>query len=285
MKWLARSFAFILLFTVGAVALGLSAQEIVEDAVPSDPYLVPAETIPAVPVRAYVVFDPETGAVLYAYNSSEPLPIASITKLFAAAAIVDSFELEDTTVLSWADVAAHGTAGRLESGQAYSYRDLLFPLLLSSSNDAALTFRRRSEAVDDSVVSRAQRLASRIAPSIQFADASGLSAGNIASAADLAQATSQLRKTHPYVFDITRLRSYVGPYHGWQNNSPFIDDRSYRGGKHGFTNAAGRTAVAFFNEEIAGHEWLLGYVVLGSSDLQADMSVLRTQVRNSVDVR
>jgi D-alanyl-D-alanine carboxypeptidase len=55
----------------------------------------------------------------------------------------------------------------------------------------------------------------------------------------------------------------------------------YKGGKHGYTDAANQTLVAVFSEEsLGGRE--LGYVLLGSDDVRLDTELLRTVIQNSV---
>jgi hypothetical protein len=67
------------------------------------------------------------------------------------------------------------------------------------------------------------------------------------------------------------------------NNNPFIADATYKGGKHGFTYSANRTAVSFFEEILAsGNTRTIGYVLLGSDDLRSDMELLRQAVRANV---
>ncbi len=276
-----------MLLAAGALALGSAAyqEEVAEAVVESVPTLVAPRT--ATPllsaVASYTVFDPSDGTILLSYNADQSFPIASITKLFAAMAIRDTFELDQSTTLEWSDLNAVGTAGRLQFGQEYTYRQLLFPLLLSSSNNAALTFERRAIKTGTPLPIVMEQLAVRSGyPDVQFADASGLSSGNQASASDLTGLITATREQYAYIYTIAGMNSYVGPYLGWQNNSPFVDDGTYLTGKHGFTNAAGRTAVALFSEEVDGVSVELGYVILGSADLVSDMQTLRKRTVNLV---
>lgn len=229
-------------------------------------------------VSAYAVFDVETGQVLFAQDQTVPHPIASVTKLITAAAVLASAQLSATVMLTAADVATDGRAGKLESGQQYTRRELLFPLLLESSNDAAAALERGAPLLEE-MNTLARGYGAR---TMNLADASGLSPENVASAQDLATVVSRLYAEEPHVFDVTRLTQYVGPYTGWVNNSPFIADVGYVGGKHGYTEAAGRTAVALFREEFSGATRTLGYVVLGSKDLGRDVATLRALVQQSV---
>jgi serine-type D-Ala-D-Ala carboxypeptidase (penicillin-binding protein 5/6) len=220
--------------------------------------------------RAYGVFDIDTGELLFSSNGHEKLPIASITKLFTAQAVLASSRLNESIVVTSADVATEGRSGKLEAGQVYTLRELLFPLLLESSNDSAVAL-------------------SRVVPEIKIgsvpvADPAGLSSLNQASVAQLATLTTNLYHEQPHLFDITRLKNYVGSNTGWVNNSPVINMNGYVGGKHGFTNEAKQTLVALFNENHLPSR-TIGYVILGSTDLRSDIAVLRAWVANSVSLQ
>ncbi len=280
LKKILSLFVFIAVATVAVSSM--ASTEVVEESADQTPSIVTTLPPPDMPVKAYVVFDIEANEFLYTYNAEQSLPIASITKLFAASAAHDTFDLEQVVTLEWADLSSVGTAGQLQYGQSYTYRELLFPLLLSSSNNAALAFERRING-DVTLPSQTESLFQEmIGLSLQFADASGLSSGNLATAQEIALAANAVRTSYPYIWNITQLNQYVGPYHGWKNNSPFIVDDSYRGGKHGYTTAAGRTAVAVFAEDIDGEEREFLYVLLGSTDLVQDMSKLRQYTLDSV---
>lgn len=222
---------------------------------------------PHVSATAYGVFDVETGELLFSHNANQSLPIASVTKLFTAAAALEDKNLEDTVMVSSADVAAEGRAGKLIAGQSYKLRELIFPLLLESSNDAAEVFERTIGGVP---------FANKI-----LADGSGLSSENVATVSELVHEVRKVYLEEPYVFDVTKLKQYVGKYTGWVNNSPVRDLPGYQGGKHGYTEAANRTLAAVFSESSLGDR-KLGYIILGSSNLRADTEELRSVVERSV---
>ncbi len=236
----------------------------------SEPTITPA---PVVTATSYAVIDMETGELLFSHDESTPRPIASITKLVTAAAMLEAELLEETVTIEQSDIAAEGRAGKLEAGQTLSYRELLFPLLLESSNDAAATVER---ATDENIITVMNSLTEGITD-VSFADASGLSERNRASAAALATLLVKLYDTYPYVFDVSSLSQSFGTYTGWRNNSPVVSMDEYRGGKHGYTEAAARTIAAVFTEG----ERTVGYVVLGSDALVDDVAALRAAVHAS----
>lgn len=232
-----------------------------------------------VSAQAFAIFDVESGEVLLAENTDAVLPIASVTKLITAATLVKNTDLTETGTVTMADVLTLGEAGQLTAGDVYSYRDLLFPLLLESSNDAAAFFERETKG---EVVKEMNQLAAALGmEETSFTDASGLNDSNVSTVADLMTFLTYLVEEEPYVLDITTLKQYVGPYSGHLNNNPVIGS-DYQGGKHGYTVAANRTLVALFEEDFGEDKRTLGYVLLGSEDLAADTTKLRNFVAKEV---
>lgn len=232
-----------------------------------------------IPAKAFTVFDPLTGDVLLSKNETTQLPVASVTKLVTAVVVNENLTDDATVIITEGDVATYGRAGKLEVGQQYTNRELLFPLLIESSNDAATSLQR---SFDGSLVNDMNAYVKTInANNTNFADPSGLSSHNISTASDLAIILTNVYRQYPYILDITKLSKYIGDYSGWVNNNPIIGE-DYQGGKHGYTNAAGKTVLALFTEEFAGEKKTFGYVVLGSNDIKTDMSTLREAVRQAV---
>lgn len=234
---------------------------------------VGSATLPEVQAKSWLVFDVETGEQLLWHDPDTVRPIASVTKLITAVAWRTHTTLSATTSPTWSDLNTEGTAGRLEYGAVYSHRDLLYPLLLESSNDAAALMTRVEPDLLDLMNTYPGN----------YADGSGLSADNRASAVELSAAATQIWREQPHIFDITRLTAFYPEDSAWLNNSPFVSDEAYRGGKHGFTEVAGRTAVAIFAEELKGSTThTLGYVLLDAEDITTDVAALRTYVRENV---
>lgn len=244
--------------------------------------LVVTETAPALAATSYVIFDVETGKVIASQSGDTIAPIASVTKLLTAATVLRTANLEEEYTVEATDLEAHGRAGRLSAGEVYTARELLFPLLLESSNDAAAVFERETKG---DIVRRMNGYAAELgASSLTVVDASGIASENKASAADLARLTSTLYRIEPHLFDIARLTKHAGTYTAWQNNSPVLAPE-YRGGKHGYTEAANRTLVALYEESFPAGTRVLGYVILGSADLAHDTALLRDFVHETVTLQ
>ena len=259
----------LIVWGVSSLASAPVADSSVSEVATSDaPSFVVEENIdPNITAKAYSVFDVETGEVLLSHNIDESLPIASITKLFTAAAVLQNESIDEEVTITAADVEAEGRAGKLVAGQVYKLRELLFPLLLESSNDAAAAFESQLDSIP---------FADKV-----LADASGLSAESKVSVSELSNEVRDLYLNMPQLFDITALKQYIGEETGWVNNSPVRDLVGYKGGKSGYTEAAGRTLVAIFTEPTL-EDREVGYVILGSDDVRVDTEELRAMVESSV---
>jgi serine-type D-Ala-D-Ala carboxypeptidase (penicillin-binding protein 5/6) len=264
--------AFALFFVLVVYQNAFSSETVV--AINQTPQLVvDSSVIPeAVSAKAYLVKDLNTGRVWHSQSAGEVLPIASVTKLFTAATLVKNHDLEQIASINWSDLAAEGRAGKLKWGEKYTWRELLFPLLLESSNDAAAVYERELSDVLSKEIR--EIIAAAGLTKTKISDASGLSDANVSTAHELATFLGYLNSEQPYVLDITKLKGYVAENNGWINNSPVLD-RAYVGGKHGYTLAANRTLAAIYDEEIDGRAVRLAYVLLGSDDLASDMAKLR----------
>jgi D-alanyl-D-alanine carboxypeptidase len=218
------------------------------------------------------VFDADTGAILMGENLDTKQPIASVSKLFTAYAVMQSSMKDDAFTITHSDVATEGRSGKLVYGEMVTPYTLLFPLLIESSNDAAVAISRYMGPVFSTTIHDVTE--SLALTNTVIAEPSGLSARDVSSVRDLATFYSYLSKKEPHILDITRLPMYVALRDGYINNSPAIQIKSYRGGKHGFTEEAGRTFVGAFATE-SGKE--IGVVILGSTDLLHDIEILRTQ--------
>lgn len=233
--------------------------------------------------RSFVVFDVQTGTEIISKEPKKVLPTASVAKLVAAALVYADSDIDATTSIQWSDVNTDGEAGKLHVGEVYSIRELTYPLLLESSNDASVVLLRVIPVLIYSMNTYIQSLG--LSETVFF-DTSGLSASNVSTAGELAIIARDIFIQNPHIFDITRLNQFIGTHTGWRNNNPLVHEQGYRGGKHGFTYEADRTVVAFFDETlIDGSIRTVGYVLLSSGSLQADIPVLRSQIKQLITLR
>jgi len=222
-----------------------------------------------VSARNVLVTNLSVGEIVYAKKEDEVRPIASITKLFTAYAVYTSSGLDTEGVITWSDLATEGDAGSLSSGDLYTPRELLFPLLLLSSNDAGSALLRM---IGEGVFAERTQALTRQADltSTRIVGSTGLDSENTSTARDLTKLLSYMHMETPYLLDITQLSAYQGTHAGWLNNNPGVTFEGWRGGKHGYLPEAGRTFVGLF--ERGGS--LYAIVLLGSENLARDLKTI-----------
>jgi serine-type D-Ala-D-Ala carboxypeptidase (penicillin-binding protein 5/6) len=233
---------------------------------------------------AWVLFDAETGEVLAGKETEKVVPIASVTKLITAeTALNNAYNLDSTTTISWRATATEGTTGKLATNEKIQARELLFPLLLESSNDAAEAIAEHVKR-DVFIADMNKRVAVLGMTHTSLADPSGLSPKNVSSASDLRILIEHLYQNHHHILDITRLTTFVGAKHVWQNNNPVFSSNGFIGGKQGFTNEAGRTFGGVFEERFSTDIVRpIGLIILGSDKMLDDIATLREALHEHVD--
>jgi D-alanyl-D-alanine carboxypeptidase len=262
--------AFASVFAISAVAaflFVLSVQLFQRNDTPSGQFAEPQ----GLTAEAWGIFNPETGSVLAGKNIEQKYPIASITKLFTAEAVLRSERQENTFSVAYSDLNTEGRAGKLAYGERVTPHALLFPLLIESSNDAAEAIKRYLG--DEYVRALSDVNQNAGLHNTEIKDASGLSSGNVSTVTDLSSFFAHVRRVHPLILDITQLRIYVGPHTGYINNNPARSLSNFTGGKQGYTSEANRTFVGTFKLE-NGQE--IGIVLFKSSDLLKDINELLT---------
>jgi D-alanyl-D-alanine endopeptidase (penicillin-binding protein 7) len=143
---------------------------------------------PDVRSASVIVLDAVDSSVLYSRQAQRPVPIASITKLMTALVVLDAGQpLDELIEMTVADRRLERTsASRLAVGSQIRRGDLLHLALMSSENSAAHAVARAYPgglpACLKAMNAKARALGMKTA---RFTDPTGLSSGNVSSAADL----------------------------------------------------------------------------------------------------
>ncbi|MFS8628438.1 MAG: D-alanyl-D-alanine carboxypeptidase family protein [Limnochordales bacterium] len=100
------------------------------------------ETLP-IKSRSAILIEAHSGRVLYEKNAHEPLPPASVTKIFTLVVALEALRdgqvsLDDMVVVSRRAAGMGGTQVYLEVGETMSLEDLLYAIAVESANDAAV---------------------------------------------------------------------------------------------------------------------------------------------------
>jgi D-alanyl-D-alanine carboxypeptidase len=251
-----------------------------------DYMLIGAPRAPSVSAKAYLIEDAESGEVLLSENEDTPLPIASLTKLITALTSLDILNQEKEIIINNKKILeTEGESGNLYLGQKIKIRDLLYPLLLASSNDAAEALAEvfpRSYFIDQM---NKKALAIGMTQT-HFEDPSGLSPLNTATAHDLSTLLRYIILYKKYVLSITQQKEVhlEGKNVSWSNNNLFKNEPYYQGGKSGETAEAGKTYLGLFvGKTKDGTERVFSITLLGSEDGVSDIKKLLKYIENHID--
>jgi serine-type D-Ala-D-Ala endopeptidase (penicillin-binding protein 7) len=145
--------------------------------------------VPDIRAEAAIIYNPETGQVLWESNAQDQRSIASITKVMTAAVFLEDApeDLSDTVVVQRADMRAASTTF-LRAGYVVSKLDLLHLLLIASDNAAARVLARVHPLGTQGFIARMNEKAKELGlVSTSYVDTSGLLSDNVSSALDMAK--------------------------------------------------------------------------------------------------
>jgi D-alanyl-D-alanine carboxypeptidase (penicillin-binding protein 5/6) len=219
------------------------------------------------PPRSGLLFDLDTGRVLWRHAPQRVLPIASLTKMMTALIVVDRVPKRARVKITKEALAYTGSGvGLFKRGKRIEVSTMLHGLLLPSGNDAAIALSLRAAGSQARFVALMNERAHEMGlECTRFSSVSGIKDhGNHSCAPDLAA----LRE--PRLARIVRLRSAAlrFPIKGGKlylyNNNPLLrmGYRGTTGVKTGYTDAAGRCLVA----TVRRGPVRLGVVLLDSPD-------------------
>jgi len=144
--------------------------------------------VPDPRAEAAIIYEVETGKVLWESHGQDQRSIASITKVMTAIVFLEeSPDLSAPVLVQRADMRGASTT-YLRSGDKVTKGDLLHLMLIASDNAAARVLARTSSHGTEGFVRRMNEKAVDLGlASTQYADTSGLLAANVSSAYDLAR--------------------------------------------------------------------------------------------------
>jgi D-alanyl-D-alanine endopeptidase (penicillin-binding protein 7) len=205
---------------------------------------------PVVSAESYTVGDLNTGEVILAKNENSAFPIASVSKLMTALLATSLNAKDETAIVSRQALATYGENGDFHLGEKIKVSDIIYPLLLESSNDAAEILAEHFGR--DNFISKMNEMAKNLnMSSTHYADPSGLSADNKSTVSDLFRLVGYLSQNNKNILDITTKRSYSNKKHTWYNTSQFLREKGFLGGKSGYIDAAMQTDAVTFSLPLA----------------------------------
>jgi serine-type D-Ala-D-Ala carboxypeptidase (penicillin-binding protein 5/6) len=203
--------------------------------------------------RAGILFDLDTGEVLWELNPGRRLPIASLTKMMTGLVIAERHRPSEKVPITPEALAYEGSGvGVLPAGREVKLETMLHGLLLVSGNDAAIALAQHDARTVPRFVARMNKRARRLGlRCTHFTTPHGLQdRGNYSCARDLAELAradlANRRVARIAATDRGRFRFPIrGGFIDLYNNNPFIraGAEGITGLKTGYTDAAGRCYV------------------------------------------
>ncbi len=218
--------------------------------------------------NAHVLYEFGSGTYVSQENRMDVRPIASITKLFTAIAVINSgVDLNER-------VKVIGKShGRVPNGVYMTRKDLLRASLISSDNRASEALAHHHPGGFDQFIKDINNyLESKVLYNTKIVDSTGLLAGNVSTAADLIEFLS-LIKDQPIIREIASERNRaIESARGKRsikiflhNTNPeiFVYDNVLIS-KTGFTNPAGRCVLMLVERK----NDIYGVIVLGQKNVK-----------------
>lgn len=216
--------------------------------------------------------------VLFKQEGGKKLSIASLTKLITAVVALDVYQPMDNITISKNASMQTGKQGSLAEGDKMSVKDLLYIMLIDSSNQAAYALSEGKS--EEKFVAMMNQKAREIGLfDTYLADPTGLSSENSSTAEDLVKLTEHLLENYPIITEISRTKEFDlyrsdGTFYGKLNNTNELlgEIPEIIGGKTGFTTDAKGCLLLVLNNPV-NNDYLI-YVILGADDRFTEMKKL-----------
>ncbi|MBE1554078.1 D-alanyl-D-alanine carboxypeptidase family protein [Sporosarcina limicola] len=205
--------------------------------------------------QAWAVIDADTGRLLDGANENIRLPIASLTKIWTALTYIESGTPSGDVLISPQAASAEGSSLYLKQGLTIHSDALLYGLMLRSGNDAAHALAEHAGGSSEGFVElmNTKALYYGLNDTV-FTNPSGLHDDRHLSTAYETALIMHYAMKNDKFREIATTKKHV--YRGaeqtfsWRNKHRLLhSDSNAIAGKTGFTKAAGRTLVTYFEKE------------------------------------
>lgn len=150
------------------------------------PVLNTAIERPQLSAKSAVIYDIRSSRYLYSKSQEDRLPVASLTKLLSAIAVIENLNQDDIVTVSEESVKVDGEKQTLYPDEKIRVRDLLKMMLVESSNDAAYALRIHASSLAVDLIGLMNKKAVELGMNNSiFHDPAGLNDDALSSSDDL----------------------------------------------------------------------------------------------------
>ncbi len=228
--------------------------------------------------------------ILFKKEIDKKLPIASVTKLMTAVVVLENYSLQSEIKISKEAIDQEGESGRLNIDEIISTEDLLYIMLIESSNDAAEAFAENM-GKEKFIELMNQKAKSLEMENTFFVNPNGLDAAgqnslNYSSALDLAKLVIYIQKNHPLIGEILSRKEFSfnspdGQFrHSLVSTNSLLYDSQTLWGKTGYTKKANGCMVNLIRPQ-SNDNLIIINVVLGADDRFYEIQRLTDWLNNS----
>lgn len=206
---------------------------------------------PLVTAKSAILFDANSGRVLFKKNENERRAVASTQKLLTALIVAEAGNLSQMVRITSSDTACEPTKIYVSPGQSYSREQLLAALLVKSGNDVARALARDNAG---SVADFAERMNATMrrlgGENSNFVNPNGLPAkGQFSTARDMAR-VARAAYRNPAIRELMQIKYYpfrftTGKTITLRNTNRVLRHYSFCNGmKTGYTVLAGHCLIS-----------------------------------------
>jgi D-alanyl-D-alanine carboxypeptidase (penicillin-binding protein 5/6) len=239
--------------------------------------------LPTISAKAGIIIDSDSQVVLFSKNPKLRFSMASTTKIMSALVAFDYYQ--DGSILTVRRFGVEGSVLGLLLGEKYSFKDLLYAMLLPSANDAAYTIADNYPGGEDAFVLKMNEKAAMLHLSdTHFSDPTGLDDdGDYTTVVDMARLASYAIKNKEFT-EITSTKkkiitttSFTKQYE-LNNLNRLLGKEGVYGIKTGTTEGAGEVLVT--STMYDGHTFII--VVMNSQQRFVDTEILLSFIAKNV---
>ncbi len=200
--------------------------------------------------KSAILYEPVTKTVVFEKNSRQKLPMASTTKIITAITAIENMNVNDIVTTSKKAADVEGSSIWLEEGEKQTLENMLYGLMLSSGNDAAIAIAEH-KGYEEFIKLMNDTVKKAGATSTILKNPNGLDEdGHYTTAYDMALISAYAMKNDKFR-EIVSTKEKVIPWEGHQwgrtlkNHNKLL--RLYEGAngiKTGFTKKDGRCLVS-----------------------------------------
>lgn len=242
---------------------------------------------PQLSAKNYLAADLKSNFVFLNKSKGEnQFPIASLTKLMTALVATEYINLEKEITIT-KEMITPTSKPRFKVGEEIAVFQLLYPLLMESSNEAAMALAHSlgERYFINLMNQKAEALGMN---NTKFVDSLGKSAENISSLENLFFLAKYLYNNRSFILKVSTgnlERSVYGApiWSGLSNFNVFTENPEFVGGKVGYIEEAKNTILTVFEIDIAGETRPVVIIVLGSEDAAKDVQIILEYIKTSYE--